>query len=104
MSLQVGERIHGVRRTFQQSGLVLRPPPTECSTDQLVDDYDEEALEHLLGVDGSASIDLCLQFFDVVGEHETLLLKGADVTVDCRSMVDHHVSLQPTIDESGIQR
>lgn len=64
--------------------MVFRPRLEECSIDGLVDSLDEEALDHLLGIDGSASEPLCPEFLRVVSHRQNMLSKGSNVDLDCR--------------------
>lgn len=66
---------------------MLRPPVTECSTYRPVDAFDDEALEHRLGVDGSASELPTPDLLHVVGCRQNLMLECLNVDVNCSNIL-----------------
>lgn len=84
--------------------MVFQPPLAEYSKDRPFDALDEEALEHLLDVVGSASKRLFPLFLGVFGRHQTFSFKGLYVSAYCCNFFIRRVLLEEIVDDSVIRR
>lgn len=82
---------------------MLRPPLAQCSTYWIVDSLDEEALEHLLIVNGSASDYLRKKLHLIVGHHHVPFFECSDVGVYGHDVFVHRISFEKVVDDSEIR-
>lgn len=84
--------------------MIFRPLLVKFLTYRLIDSLDDEILDHLLGVEKSASKRHWPYLQCIVGSHHIVLFKCSDKGIDCRDIVIRRASFEKIVADSKARR